>query len=41
LRVIDVSRVLAGPFCSQLLGDMGAHVIEIEDVAAKNRADRL
>ena len=31
IRVVDLSRILAGPYCSMLLGDMGAEIVKIEN----------
>src|SRR5258706_10152072 len=41
LKVIDLSHVMAGPACSMLLADMGAHVIKVEKLPGGDDARRM
>jgi crotonobetainyl-CoA:carnitine CoA-transferase CaiB-like acyl-CoA transferase len=41
LRVLDLSRYIAGPFCGQLLGDLGADVVKVERIDGGEEGRRV
>ena len=39
IRIVDLSRVLAGPWCTQCFADMGAQVLKVEACKSVSNID--
>ena len=40
IKVLDLSRYIAGPFCGQVFGDLGADVVKVERADGGEEAPR-
>src|SRR3546814_8768226 len=41
IRVVELGQLIAGPFCGQLLGDMGAEVVKLEQPRSEEHTSEL